>query len=615
MPRSSNDRGATPNVMNWRRIRIVAALSIAVFAAIPTCGLAWEAPATRAIDPVALERQTIEIAPRIQAATVGVVLSEDDTDAGIGYGGSGVIVSADGLVLTAAHVLEGCGDEVLVVLPESRHVKARVCGYLGRGDLAVLELTDKGPWPFLPMADVKKVAPGTFCVGAGHTGRIDPQRPPPVRMGRVLGERQGESFVDENGDAADLDRVLVSDAPFLPGDSGGPLVNLDGEVIGIHSSIGPDHRENLHVPIWQFRRHWAKLTGGVKRPLPRTTADELLLSELIHMGPLRRLPIFDYRIAVERSWSTTHPNHLKRFASISQKLASPPVQVFADDRAVALGCAVAKDVVVSVATSISQGKLVCRVDGKDYDAALVARDEAHNLALLRIHGAELHPIEWSAAVPSVGAWLVSPGVHAPPQAVSIVSLPCRDVPEPKESPDPLATHGFLGVELQDRAMEARISRVLSNSAAAAAGLSGDDVIHRINEHVIERGEQLIQTLRRFKPEEQIKLEISRGDMKMQLDVTLGRRPSQQQEDDAEFATWNRSGGGVSLRKTNLPNVLTHDGCVSPKHCGGPVLDLQGRVVGLNIARADRTSTYALSADAVKHAVEKMLDEVAAKSER
>jgi serine protease Do len=111
----------------------------------------------------------------------------------------------------------------------------------------------------------------------------------------------------------------------------------------------------------------------------------------------------------------------------------------------------------------------------------------------------------------------------------------------------------------------------------------------------------------------VKLEISRGDAKLVLDVALGRRPSQQQEDDAEFAAWNRSSGGVSTRKSNLPDVITHDGCISPKHCGGPVLDLQGRVVGMNIARADRTATYALPSEVVQRATEKMLSEVPTES--
>lgn len=591
-------------------------MPLLLWTAIAACGFAWEAPSASVLDPQALERQTLEIAPKLQAATVGIVLSEEDVEAnGIGYGGSGVIVSEEGLVLTAAHVLEGCGDEVVVLLPESKPLKARVRGYLGRGDLAVLQLVEPGPYPFLPMADTKRVAPGTFCIGAGHTGRIDPQRAPPLRMGRVLGERQGEAFVDENGDTADLDRVLVSDAPFLPGDSGGPLVNLAGEVIGIHSSIGMDHRENLHVPIWQFRRHWEKLTSGTKRPLPKAHAEEFVWSDMPRMGPLRRLPIFDYRVTVERSWSSSHPNFLRKLAPIAQKQTSGPVQVFVDDRAVSLGCIVDKQLIATVGTSIGTAKIVCRADGHDYEASLVARDETHNLALLRVAGGELKSVDWSDGTPQVGAWLVSPGMQSHPLVVSIVSLPCRAIPEPADDVNPQSAHGFLGVELQTKAKEARIGRIVSDSAAAAAGLSINDVVQRVNDHVIERGEELIAALRRFKPEEKVKLEISRGDTKLDIDVTLGRRPSQQQEDDAEFAAWNRSTGGVSERKTNLPQVLTHDGRLAPRHCGGPVLDLQGRVVGMNIARADRTATYALPAAVVKDSVAKMLAPETATSEK
>src|SRR5207237_9417487 len=87
-----------------------------LWAAIAACGFAWEAPSTRVLDPQALERQTLELAPKVQAATVGIVLSEEDIEAnGIGYAGSGVIVSAEGLVLTAAHVLEGCGADVVAL--------------------------------------------------------------------------------------------------------------------------------------------------------------------------------------------------------------------------------------------------------------------------------------------------------------------------------------------------------------------------------------------------------------------------------------------------------------------------------------------------------------------
>src|SRR5205085_3886542 len=140
---------------------------------------------------------------------------------------------------------------------------------------------------------------------------------------------------------------------------------------------------------------------------------------------------------------------------------------------------------------------------------------------------DLKPLEWSTTTaPAVGAWLVSPGVQAHPLAVSIVSLPRGSVPEPKDD-DPLRAHGFLGIELQTKAKDARIGRVLTDSAAALAGLSINDVVHSVNERAIERREELIETLRSFKPEEKVKLEVSRGDAKLVIDVTLGRRPSQQ----------------------------------------------------------------------------------------
>jgi serine protease Do len=563
---------------------------------------------TRALDPLECQRQTLAIAPKILDATVGIVLTEEDIEAnGVGYGGSGVIVSADGLVLTAAHVLEGCGDEVIALLPKNRHVRARVCGYLGRGDLGVLQLVEPGPWPFLPMAEVETVPSGTLCVGAGHTGRIDPQRPAPLRMGRVLGERRGESFVDENGDAADLDRVLVTDAPFLPGDSGGPLVNLAGEVIGVHSSIGQDHRENLHVPIWQFQRHWAKLTGGVKRALPKADAGELAKvgAELQRLGLLRKQPVFDYRVTIERSWSTSHPNFLKKLSPLLEKSAGLPVQIFADDRPIALGCVVTTDgLIATAAANLGEGKLVCRIGERDYDAEVAKRDEANNLALLKIAAEKLPVVAWSDETPAVGTWVITPNAEGKPLSVGLIGLSRRAIPDP-ELQGPAAVHGFLGIELKVKAKDARIGRVLSDSAASTAGLQADDVVLSLNEHAVRRGEELIEALRRFKPDDEVKLEVLRGEEKLQLEAKLGRRPNQQQEDDAEFAAWNRSSGGVSPRKANLPDVLTHDGIVAPRYCGGPLLDLQGRVIGLNIARADRTSTYALPADVVQKMVEKV----------
>lgn len=69
---------------------------------------------------------------------------------------------------------------------------------------------------------------------------------------------------------------------------------------------------------------------------------------------------------------------------------------------------------------------------------------------------------------------------------------------------------------------------------------------------------------------------------------------------------SQAGGSLSKRHSNFPNALTHDTVLQASDCGGPVLDLDGRAVGLNIARLDRTATYAIPAGALRPAIDALL---------
>lgn len=565
---------------------------------------------TKKFDAKLLEQCTKELSPKISAATLGIVLSSDDIDEqGIGMGGSGVIVSESGLALTAAHVLDGAGEEVIAIMHPKRHIKAKIVGYIGRGDIGVIQLNEPGPYPFLAMSQADSFAPGTFCLGAGHTTRIDSLRKPPIRFGRILGERKEEAFIDDSGLPADLGRVLISDAPFLPGDSGGPLVNLQGEVIGVHSSIGPDHRENLHVPIWQFRRQWKLLNAGLKRPTAKHKLEEIEITADIE--PASRTHIADFRVTVERSWSRVHRNFLRRFDEPLQPSSAFVSQLFLDDRPAALCITVnAEGLVATISSEITgEGKLVCRLGDKDYDAQVVARDDAQNLALLRINHVGVPAIGWSPEdTLAPGSWLVSAGYNGQPLSVGVLSVERRAIPIPVKSGDAHQEHGFLGVELQTSAKDARVGRVIPNSAASKAELASGDVIRAINDQAITRSGELVDTLRRFKIGESVKLDVVRRGEKLTIIAELGQRPDDEQSDEAEFAAWNRTSGGVSHRKTGFPDVITHDGFVAPHQCGGPVFDLAGRAVGINIARVDRTATYAIPASTAQAAIERMVNE-------
>jgi serine protease Do len=185
-----------------------------------------------------------------EAAVLAVVEKATDAVVAVTDGesyGSGVIVSPDGLVLTAGHVILSPATEFTVQLPNGRSAQARPLGKNLNQDAGMLQITEEGPWPHVDLADGRGIERGDWVVAMGHSGGHDLGRRPPVRLGRVVRIERD---------------ALTSDSPIIGGDSGGPLFNLAGQVIGIHSSIGESIAENRHVSIQTFLRDWDRLKGG-----------------------------------------------------------------------------------------------------------------------------------------------------------------------------------------------------------------------------------------------------------------------------------------------------------------------------------------------------------------
>ena len=162
--------------------------------------------------------------------------------------GSGVIVSSDGYVLTAAHVVGRPDRQAMVYLSGKRsYARGRTLGINQTLDAGMIKITEEGPWDFVSMGSSQKTEIGDWCVAAGYPGGYDQQRQPVLRIGRVLG-KDGSAF--------------LSDCTLSGGDSGGPLVNLEGKLIGIHSRIGAELAANLHVPVDNYSRSWKRLAQG-----------------------------------------------------------------------------------------------------------------------------------------------------------------------------------------------------------------------------------------------------------------------------------------------------------------------------------------------------------------
>jgi serine protease Do len=189
-----------------------------------------------------LNQQIVGLSKKAQPATVCLVAKN-------GRGsGSGVVVSQDGLILTAAHVTSSMPGEIIVIFPDGTRKEAVSLGADYDRDAAMVQIKEPGKYPFVEVGQSKDLKRNQWTVALGHSGGFDPMRKPPVRLGRVL---RNEKFV-------------VTDTAVVGGDSGGPLFDADGRVIGIHSNIGVSLMENRHVPIGVYQQQWKSLKEGEK---------------------------------------------------------------------------------------------------------------------------------------------------------------------------------------------------------------------------------------------------------------------------------------------------------------------------------------------------------------
>ncbi len=203
----------------------------------------------------------------------------DDEPAQRGVG-SGFIVSADGYVMTNAHVVEGA-DEVIVTLPDRREFKAKIVGSDRRTDVAVVKVDASG-LPAVKIGDVNKLKVGEWVVAIGSPFGLENT----VTAGIVSAKQR---------DTGDFLPFIQTDVAINPGNSGGPLLNLRGEVVGINSQIysrsGGFMGISFAIPIDeavrvsdQLRQHGRVIRGRIGVQIAPVTKE---VAEAIGLGEAR----------------------------------------------------------------------------------------------------------------------------------------------------------------------------------------------------------------------------------------------------------------------------------------------------------------------------------------
>lgn len=283
----------------------------------------------------------------------------------------------------------------------------------------------------------------------------------------------------------------------------------------------------------------------------------------------------------------------KAFADIARTPKSWTVKLFSNSEAVAYGAIVSEDGWIVTKGSQIQKATLCELpDGKRLPFEYVGFDIALDLGLIKVDAKELKPAVWEVESPDLGAWLVSVDTESVPIGVGVMSVPRRKIPRSD-------VRGVLGIQLKI-IDEAVIERVFPNSGGKAAGLQSGDEVLMVNDTKIVSRRQLVETIGTYRPGDSIILKIVRNEEPLSLSATLTH----------PFGTFlsriafqEQMGGPLSFRRDDFVAVYQQDTVLSPEECGGPVVNLDGKAVGINIARAGRTATYVLPADLILEKIE------------
>lgn len=291
---------------------------------------------------------------------------------------------------------------------------------------------------------------------------------------------------------------------------------------------------------------------------------------------------------------------LAPFKPIVAAATESTVRIKCDDKDAVLGTIVDADGFILTKLSELKGALFVRLpDGTEYEATTVAAHKDTDLALLKVDVKGLKPVKFTdtAKIPR-GTWVAASGPTSDPVSIGIVSVMTRKLTG-RDAAITNPNRGYMGVIPEDEkddegnAAGAKITEVVPSGAADKAGFKVGDIVIEMNGTKVDGQTSLRAYLDTQKGGDVIKVKVKRKEEVKELRLVLGSAPRDRGD------VQNAMGTLLSGRRTGFPQVLQTDMVVDAKDCGGPVVDLDGNVLGINIARAGRVETWVLPSEVIK----------------
>lgn len=285
------------------------------------------------------------------------------------------------------------------------------------------------------------------------------------------------------------------------------------------------------------------------------------------------------------------------FTSVVRVPRQSTVAVLSNGNRIALGTIVdANGLILTKASQLGESTECALVDGRKFEAKVIGTHKDSDLAMLKIDVQGLEVIQWQDGdSPIVGSFLATPGTTSIPHAIGVVSNAPREIPSPP---------GILGILLEEDERGPRIDQVLPDSAAEKAGLRVNDIVVSVNGKDVGKRDELIRTVQQYKAGDKLKLAILRGEERKEVPATLGDRMNLTEEGRRGIFQ-NTLGGRLSKRRSGFPSAIQHDTVLKPEDCGGPIVNLDGKAIGINIARSGRVDSLALPFSVIKPIIEEL----------
>lgn len=305
--------------------------------------------------------------------------------------------------------------------------------------------------------------------------------------------------------------------------------------------------------------------------------------------------------SLETNYRMTGDGVLAAFAPQREVIQKSSAVIYQGRKEIAYGTVVTPDgYILSKASEVERiSDLEVRVDDKYFkEAKVVLADAKWDVALIKVDATDLVPAPYAPdSKLAEGTWVIINGATSRTKRrilAGVISAYAREIPA--------AGGAALGVELTESKDKLEVKEVSEGSGAEQAGMKKGDVIKSIDGKPAKDIKALAKLLEDKKAGERIKVAVTREGKEMELEVTLSAKG----ELFANESRNDQMSGDYSKRRSGFPRVIQHDIIADSNTMGGPVIDLQGRIVGMNIARANRAETFAIPVEELKALAEGMV---------